>query len=122
MLQSSSVGSRKLLKMRVFFGVSAGREQKLDVCEQEISEEDGQEEEGEEEEVEGEREGVPTLASQESQEETSIFKLKMKRFPRDTAAGLRIRAEPSLTVRSVYLWTYFSDCFVYFAPLSSLAG
>lgn len=92
----------------MFCGISAGHEQQLDVCEQEISEEDGEEEEGEEEEieVEGEREGVPTLASQESQEETSIFKLKMKRFPEATAAGLRIRAEPSLTVRSVYLWTY----------------
>ena len=122
MLQSSSVGSRKLLKMRVFFDVSAGHEQKLDVCEQEISEEDGEEEEGEEEEVDGEREGAPTLASQESQEETSIFKLKMKRFSGATAAGLRIRVEPSLTVCSVYLWTYFSDCYVYFAPLSSLAG
>ena len=108
----------------------AGHEQKLDVCEQEISEEDGEEEEGEEEvggekegeeEVEGEKEGAPTLASQESQEETSIFKLKMKCFPGATAAGLRIRAEPSLAVRSLYLWTCFSDCH-YCSPLSSMAG
>ena len=56
------------------------------MCEPEISEE------GEE------REGVPTLATQESQEETNIFKLKMKIFPGLTAGGLRIRAEPSFQV------------------------
>jgi len=59
------------------------------VCEPEIPEEG---EEGE---------GVPTLATQESQEETSIFKLKMKIFPGTTAGGLRIRAEPSFMVRRV---------------------
>ena len=113
-----------------------GHEQKLDVCEQEISEENGEVEEGEEEEggeevggeKEGEeeagreKEGVPTLASRESQEEMSIFKLKMKCFPGPTAAGLRIRAEPSLAVRSVYLWTCFSGCHIYCSPLSSMAG
>lgn len=57
------------------------------MCEQEIPEEG---EEGED---------VPTLATQESQEETSIFKLKMKIFPGTTAGGLRIRAEPSFLVR-----------------------
>ena len=82
----------------------AGQEKALDVIEPESPEGEDDEEEEEEErgggadEAAGVEEEQP-LAADESAELPDSCKPKMKVFPGKTAAGLRIRAEPSFLVR-----------------------
>ena len=81
----------------------AGQEKALDVIEPESPEGEDEEEEEEErgggaDEAAGVEEEQP-LAADESAELPDSCKPKMKVFPGKTAAGLRIRAEPSFLVR-----------------------
>ena len=90
---------------------NSGQEKPLDVAEQELPEEveevdhgdDEMEEKTEEESTETTKEALPTLETQEptiALETTVDFPIpKMKVFSGKTAKGLRIRSEPSLTVR-----------------------
>ncbi len=87
----------------VCFVAGSGKEQELEVTEPELPEGEEVEEEEEEEEEEGEedekREKVDKEGeAEEKEEEYTIFKPKMKFFSGKTAAGLRIRTEPSFLV------------------------
>ena len=80
-----------------------GQEKALEVTEPESPEgEDEEQADEEEEERGGEAAGAEEeqpLAADESPELLEKFKPKMKLFAGKMAAGLRIRAEPSLSVR-----------------------
>ena len=79
--------------------VCAGQEKALEVIEPELPEGGDEEEGGSGEQASGEEEEQP-LAVDESQELPESYKPKMKLFTGKSAAGLRIRAEPSFLVRA----------------------
>ena len=71
-----------------------GQSKELDVAEAESPEEEEEEEE---------KEGDEEEEKEEEEEEVIIFKPRMKFFSGKNAAGLRIRAEPSLLVSTSLL-------------------
>ena len=76
-----------------------GQERQIEVVDPELPEEEEEEEEKEDEgEEEEKKSGEPTLETP-AEEEVTIFKPMMKKFPGTTAAGLRMRVEPSFLVR-----------------------
>lgn len=104
----SPISSASRLWGHYYLAYFAGEEKALEVQEPESAEGEDDEEEEEEKEGEADRaagaeEEEPLAATDESRDLPESCKPKMKLFTGKSAAGLRIRSEPSRVVSQIFL-------------------